>query len=132
MADIGTGTSITFGTSGFTGEIIGVAQSGIERPAIPTSHLGTTSSHTFMPGDLVDEGEVTLEVAYNPNTQPPIRGAAETITITFPVPSGSSNGATAQFSGFCTGWDWNAPLEEKMVANVTIKISGTVTWVDAS
>ena len=132
MADVGTGITISFGTSSFSAEFLNVSQSGITRVAIPTSHLGTTSRHTFMPGDLVDEGEFTAEFAFNPNNQPPISGAAETITITFPVPSGSSNSATAAFSGFCTGWEWTGSLEEKMTANLTIKISGTVTWVDAS
>ena len=132
MADVFTGATIAFGTSGFTAEYLGGAQDGITRVAIPTSHLGTTLSHTFMPGDLADEGEFTAEWAFNPNNQPPIRGAAETVTITFPVPSGLSNGATAVFSGFCTGWQWTGALEEKMTANMTVKISGSVIWTDAS
>lgn len=132
MADVGTGTTISFGTSSFSAEILNVNQSGISRPSIKTSHMTTTSSDTFMPADLVDEGEVTLDFAFNPNNQPPIRGAAETITITFPIPTGSSNGATAVFSGFCTGWEWTDPLEDKMTASATLKVSGTVVWTDAS
>lgn len=132
MADVGTGTTIVFGTSSFTAEILNVGQDGIDRIAVQTSHMTTTNSHTFMPGDLVDEGEVTLEFAFNPNNQPPIRGAAETVTITFPIPAGGSAGATAQFTGFIKGWDWGAALEEKMTGTATLKVSGTVTWVDAS
>ncbi len=133
MADTGNSATIVFGTSGFSAdyEMIG----GIEatRPSIPTSHLGTQTNETFMPGDLVDNGEIECEFQFNPNTQPPISGAAETVTVTFPVPSGLSNGATAAFSAFVRRWK-SADLQnnEKMMASVTLKVSGAVTWTDAT
>lgn len=133
MADTGNSSTIVFGTSSFAADytmIGGVEQS---RPSLETSHLGTSNYATFMPGDLVDSGELECEFHYNPNNQPPITGAAETITITFPVPSGLSNGATAVFSAFVMNWK-SADLEnnEIMSATVTLKITGGVTWTDAS
>jgi hypothetical protein len=133
MADIGNGTSVTFGTSSFSASLMSVTWGGITRPAIQTSHLGTTTAHTFMPDDLYDGGDITLSIQYNPNTQPPISGAAETVTVTYPVPSGSSNGATHAFSGFVTEFvPGNAGLGELMIASVTVKVSGAITYVDAS
>lgn len=132
MADVGTGTSISFGTSGFTAEVLGINHNGVERPSIDTSHLTTTTAKTFMPGDLVDQGEFSLDIAFNPNILPPIKSAAETIVITFPVPSGLSTGATYTFTGFCTGASQVIPFEERMTGTVTIKVSGDITKANAA
>lgn len=132
MADVGTGTTIAFGTSGFSAQILGVDADGIERAVINTSHMSTTGSHTKMPGDLKDEGEVVLDFAFDPNSHPPITAAAETITITFPIPSGMTNGATLQGSGFISKWKWGSRLEEKMTGSATITWAGAVAKTNAS
>jgi len=131
MADTGNGTTVTFGTSSFTAAIDSVEWGGMERPAINTSHLGTTSYETFMPGDMVDPGEVTLNIQYDPDAQPPIAGAAETITIRYPTPSGGSAGATHVGTGFVTKFTpGNAKNNELMMGSVTIKFSGSITFTD--
>ncbi len=121
----GTGTTVTFGTSGFTGNIMNVSQDGISRPSVDTSHMGTTTARTFTPGDLYDGGEITLSVQWDPAaaTKPPISAAAETITIAF---KGGAN--TAQFSGFVTEYGNDIPMEELMMTEITIKVSGVITY----
>ena len=64
-SDIGTGTAVTFATSGFTGHLLDVSWDGLERASIDTSHLGTVDYMTFIPGDLVDPGEISLELAFD-------------------------------------------------------------------
>lgn len=119
--DVGTGVTITFGTSGFTASVMSISHNGISRPVVKTSHLGTTTADTFMPGDLYDAGEVKLSIQFDPAaTKPPIAGAAETITIDFGTP-------TIAFSGFVTDWGYEVPLEELMTAEITIKASGAIT-----
>lgn len=122
--DLGTGMAITFST-GFFAQILSVSWGAITRPAIKTSHMGTTltggkefGSDTFIPGDLVDPGELTVELHLNPDTTPPVHGAAETVTVTF------AEGATWACSGFMTSFEWGSPLEDKMTATATIKFSG--------
>jgi len=132
MADVGTGTKIVFGTSAFSAELTGIAGSDISREVVDTSHMGTTVYRTFMPSDLADPGTTEMEIAFNPNSQPPITAAAETITITFPVPSGDSSGATFAGSGFVSNWSWGDPLEDKMTASISIKWTGTPTWTDST
>jgi hypothetical protein len=122
MAEIGTGTTITFGTSGFTGEILEITGPDGSRVSVPTSHLGTTVAHTFMPGDLVDWGEVSLEIAFDPTEDPPIDEAPESITITFP----NSDTTSWEFTGFVTGFNVRTPLEERMTATMRLKITGDV------
>ncbi len=124
MADVGTGTTIVFGTSSFTAEILSVNGNDISREDVPTTHMGTTNYHTFMPSKLVDGGSIEMEIAFDPDSQPPITAAAETITITFPLPSGQSTAANLAFSGYVNSWSWSDPLEERMTANITIKVDG--------
>ena len=121
--DIGTGTTVTFGTSAFTADVLSVNWDGISREAIQTSHMGTTLDHTFMPTDLVDNGEISLEIAFVGALNPPImtNAAAETVTIVW---AGSGTWAA---SAFATSFSIGAPLEDKMTATLTLKVTGAVT-----
>lgn len=129
--DVGTGATITFGTSGFTAQITDISIDGIERESIDTTHLGTTASggvgsKTYIPADLSDAGEVSIEGHFNPDTDPPIEEPAEIITITF------DEGATWVGTGFMTAFNFDVPLEDKMTFSATIKFSGEVAITGAS
>lgn len=131
MADktiIATGATATFGTSGFTIYLDSIGLSGVSREAINTSHMGTTGSHTFSPGDLVDQGTLTLAGHFNPDNTPPTGTAAETVTITWPIenPSNTTNGTWAA-SMFCTAFNWDAVNEEKATATCELKVAGAWT-----
>lgn len=137
--DIGTGTVVTFGTSGFAAQLLDVKGPHPQRGFEPTSHMGTAApgagkiaNMTFLPHDLVDGGELTLQCHFNPSTTPPIHNTEETITITFPVPAGLTNPATWASKGFVTSYEVTDPLEGKMVVNVNVKLSGNITIVAAS
>lgn len=125
--DNGTGASVTFGTSGFTANITAINGDSIERPSIDTTHLGTTTARTFIPGDLVDQGNLTLEIQFDPDTTPPIKTATETITVTFPLSSGGTTAADWEFSGFGTSFEYGVPLEELMTGSLTVKVTGDIT-----
>lgn len=133
MADEGSGASITFGTSGTTINATSIQATGVSREALETTHLGTTGgTKTYIPADLKDPGEISVTFRYDPDTQPPI-AAAETITITYPVPATKNNGATEASSGFVSSWD--APTLENdtvMDATFSIKRTGPITYVDAT
>lgn len=135
MADVGTGTTITFGTSSFTAEVMSLAGNDITREDIDVTHMGSTNYREFIPSDLADGGTIEMEINFDPDDQPPITGAAETITITFPLPSGQSTPADLEFTGYVNSWSWNAPLEENMTATITIKVDGVTTeptWTDSA
>ncbi|NBQ49116.1 MAG: hypothetical protein EBY40_00200 [Marivivens sp.] len=127
--DNGTGTTITFGTSGFTASVTSITPvSGAERPSIDTTHLGTTTARTSIPGDLIDWGTCEIAFQFDPDNRPPIDQAAETITVTFPLSSGGSTAANLAGSGYMTGYGNEVPLEELMTAEATIKWSGDLTF----
>lgn len=129
--NVSTGLTIAAGTSSWSAQIIDVQWSGVAREAIETSHMataaagaGTFGNRTFIPGDLSDPGELTVQFHFNPDTEPPIDQLAETWTVTIP---GSTTPATWACSGFATNVDVSMPLEDKMVGTMTIKLSGSVT-----
>ena len=122
MADSGFGTTIAFSSS-FLAEVISVDWSGIARESIETTHLTTANNaKTFIPSDVYEPGEVSVEMAFDPTTAPPITGAAETLTVTFP-----GAGDTWAAAGFLTSFDLNSPLEDRMTATAVVKLSGPIT-----
>lgn len=129
--DVGTGLTITFGTTSYAAEITGANFDGANVPVIDTSHMGTTGARTKRFGDLIDEGQVRVQIHFNPNAQPPM-GTEETVTITFPIPSGDTNGATAAGTGGITERGMEVPLEDKMVGEYTITWTDDVTWTDSN
>lgn len=121
---VGDGTTVTFASSGFTANIISVTGPNPTREAIDQSHLGSSGWKTFLASGLVDGGEVTLNIQYDPTVSIPISAAAETITID---PAGSGN--TLSFSGFLTGAGHAFELDTLMQADITIKVTGAITGI---
>ena len=126
LVDIGTGITIVFATSAFAAEITDVTGPGLARDSVETTHQGTTSARTHIPVDLFDAGELGFDIHFNPDTDPPIDAATEVITITWP------SGATWVFSGFLTAYEPGTPLEDKMTASITIKITGDIAITPAA
>lgn len=127
--DVGTGLTVTFGTSGFSAYLLDFGGPKVGRAAVDTTHYATTGGRTFRPGDLYDGGEITLEVAFDPDLTPPMlaQEQPETITVTWPLPSGKSTAASWSFSAFLTNYEPKAPLEDRMTASLTLKITGSIT-----
>lgn len=137
--DTATGTTVTFGTTGFTANIVSAAWSGFARGALDTTHLGSTQpstnqfgGRTFIPTKLADPGTLALTVRHNAHVLPPIHQAAETITVTFPLVSGDSTPATYAGSGFATSYEVTAATEELMEGVLTVKMTGVWTHAPAT
>ena len=122
VPDVGAGTAIAFSTSFFVAKLTNISWSGIERGAVETTTMTTTGGDTFMPVDTYNSGTLTVDMQFATNVAPPILGAAETITITWP------DAETWACSGFMTGYDITAATKEVMTATATIKFSGTITF----
>lgn len=133
--DTGAGATITFGTSGFSAELIDViGLGGISRGSVDTTHFGTTQpgsgaigGMTFIPEAFVDPGTMTLEFHLNPDDLPPVNGPLEQITMLFKPSGGDSTGASWVFNGFVTDLDYSINLKSKMTGTMTLKISGLIT-----
>lgn len=130
--DVGTGSTIQFGTSNFDGAILSIEQSGISREAIETTDLSTTGARTFIPGKLYDGGELNLEIAYELDKVPPYEGDPETITMRGPLQSGELTAAGASFTGFINNMSRAFAIEERMACSITIKVAGNITEIPAT
>jgi hypothetical protein len=132
MADEGFGTSIAF-NSGFLAQILDVAIDGIGRKDIDSTHMLTPEGWmTNFPSDLKDPGTLTTQLQFDPDVPPPIASAAETITVTFPVPPGKSTGATWSCSGYLVELSGQVPHDNKMLATSKIRFSGKPTFTPSS
>lgn len=126
-ADQGFGLSITF-SSGFLALIKSISWSGQNRESLDTTNMSTTDGKmTFLPSDLKDAGEISVDLLFDPDMAPPIASAAETVTVTFPIPAGGSTAATWAASGFLTSFELTAPHDDLMTATATIKLTGGIT-----
>ena len=137
--DTATGITAVFGTSGFTSEVVDVSWGGIARESHEVSHQGTAApgagkfgNREFIPGDLSDPGELSLELHFDADQEPPIDAVAETLTITWPKAAADATAATWAASVFVTSFDVGASLDEVMTASMTVKVTGNVTMVAAA
>jgi len=123
----GFGSLVGFGTTTtYLPKKMSINGPGLSRDALKTSHLATTGGyHTYVPDDLVEGGEVSMEVFWDPlDTYPPISAAAETITIT----NNDSGLATEAFSGFVVNFEPTRQLGALMMATLTLKVAGAITF----
>ena len=141
-ADIGTGATILFGTSGWAGNIVSISHGGVGRGKVGTSHLGTVGGRTYIPTDLYEPGELEVEFQVDTtnvkastgagNKFPRYNTAAETITFKLPVPTGSSTAASIAGSGFVIGpVEFDNPLDELITGRFTVAFSGNLTHTNA-
>ena len=122
----GHGTIVTFGTSGFSANLIDVDGPGMTREAIDDTYMDTATAMAFCAAALYDGGEVTLTVKHLTTALPPISAVAETITIDW---AGLGAGNKFSFTGFATGYSPGAAIGARMEGKLTVKVTGAVTAV---
>lgn len=98
-----TGNGATLAGSVYTAALDIVSISGGEESIedINISVLSSTGYHKFIPGDLIDGGEVSMTVlARVGQAMPPIGGANQTITLTLPKESTGDTAAVVAGTGY--------------------------------
>lgn len=121
----GIGTTITFGTTGFSANLLDVSGPSIERGSIETTHMGTTLAKTFIAEQLYDPGGVDITIEFNGGDIPPAKSSTATETITIDW-AGATGSGTWSFSGFMTNYQPTAAIGERMQATATIKATGPI------
>lgn len=123
MADLGSATTVTFATSSWAPKILSVGGPGMTRPAVDTTHLGTTGGYrTYLPGDFWDPGEMSMSIQHEASDDPPTTGVSEGITIKF---GGSTSNQTSG-NGFLTGYNPTAEDEGVLTADITVQWTGVI------
>ena len=134
MADTFFGATLTLATSATSFEIMEGSKDASSVEVIDTSYIGTTGGYrTKIPGDLIDGGAYTFTVLYDPNDgETDFVGVSQTCTVTYPIPTGGSTGATWAFTGFVSEYSQELPLDDKMTAEVTLTVGGQITQNDST
>lgn len=117
---VSTGIAFSFPTSGFTANFMNVTPPQLAREALETSHMLTTGYKTYIPAKLIEGGELSAVIQFDPGQTPPIDADPEAIVITF------ADGETWTFSGFMTGYQAGADLETVMQATVVFKVADDI------
>jgi hypothetical protein len=138
--DLGTGTTIAFGTSAFASELLSVNWTGISREVVDTTPLsitpaaaGTIGNRRYKAAHAVDPGTLECEFHFNPNHSPPVGDPEELITVTFPLVEGDLTAANWKAQGTMISYEISGiQLDTKMVARATIKLTGAITLTDAT
>ena len=132
----GYGAVLQVDNSGYTaiGQIRDLAGPAMMLDAIESSHRDL-SSKKFVAGQI-DGGEVTFDIAYDPDlathsaTAAPglvyylVNRTAKSFKVLFP----DTSPATATFTALVTKFAPKAPMNDLLTADVTLKISGAITW----
>jgi hypothetical protein len=125
MTGLGTVLSINAG-SGYVdmAEVFDITAPNETTKTIDATHYGSTAQEFIL--GLPDNGECVFKLNWIPSnaTEDLIlgipRGTPVPIRITWP------NGITWTFNGIRTGFQPTAPIEDRMTANVTFKVTGSV------
>ena len=112
------------------GQVLSVSGPSASVATIDTTDIAG-SSKTFIAG-MVDGGEVSLEVSYDPDTDDSenhtvmttdfLAGTARTWTILW------SDGSLVTASGIITSFSASASIDDKVTASFAIKVTGAVTF----
>lgn len=128
MADVGNG--VTIAVAGFTANVTEITFPWGSRDAVDTSHLGTVDFKSFMPGALVDPGEIEVTYQYDGATAngPPITATAATVTVVVPAPPGSTTTNTLTYSAFVQdAGGISVTNDDLMEGTMTLKVTGAYT-----
>jgi predicted secreted protein len=122
VADIATG--LVFAT---IAQITSITPFNVTREAHDTTSMDITDGYKTVLGGLKDSGECAIEVNYEPDVHNTLLADFDAenpmkYRVTFPT------GDVASFDGVQTGFSPSAPMEDKMSASITIKISGKIVW----
>lgn len=106
QVDTGHGASITLGTTAGTWKCRKIEPGTKSLPTVDTTYLATANMRTKMVGDLYDWTKPKVTILVQGTQGLPALGVAETITITFPIPSSGTVGATLIGTGILTDVTW--------------------------
>lgn len=134
--NVTTGYNTTFGIEGTTpgtysavAEVTSVTPPNISRDAVEATHLTSPEQWREFIAGLKDGGEVSIEMNWIPSATDVIVAALDAgkdnYQIVFP------NGVKWSFAAICTAFEPSSPLDDRMTASATFKVSGKPTLVAA-
>lgn len=116
------------------GEVTDITPPSVTKETIETTHHGSSGIRSYI-GGIVDFGECSITVNYDPDgtEHNAIRDLAKTANDTvgnylFKIEYSDAGSSTEVFAGIVTGFEQETPMDDKLSATFTIKVSGSVTY----
>ena len=108
-------------------EVTSITWPGYSRDAVEVTHLNSDDQfREYVPG-LMDAGEVTFELNYVPLVSDVIIAALTAASIgQFKITA--QGGVNCVFRGIVTSYQGQSPVDDRMTASVTIKVTAKPTW----
>jgi len=130
----GNGTIFSWGVIGqenAIGQVLSVSGPSVTAATIDVTDISGTSK-TFIAG-MIDGGEISLEVSYDPDTEDGNRHTdLTTDMLTGATGTGWqiewSDGSKVSAGGIVTSFSASASIDDKVTASFTIKVTGAVTF----
>ena len=103
-------------------------------PIDTTTHDNSSAWRTFV-GGLLDAGEISLEIDYVPtaashgNTSGLVNSLSGRSTASYSMKFPDSATTTWTFTALVTSFEPQAPVDDKLTASVTMKLTGAPTLV---
>lgn len=107
-------------------QVTNISGPGMERNTIDVTDHGSPDGWMEFTGGLKDAGEVEVEVNYSPSVHDVLAADFEdedprNYKLAFP------DGTTWSFAAILTGFEPEAPVDDKLAATLTFKVSGKPT-----
>jgi len=99
MADTGHGATLTLSGNTNSYQIVSITPGGQTVESIDVTHLGSTTSKEYIPGDVLETPEGTVTVLFNVGVDLPAPATTHTITVTFPLGPDQTTTVKATFAG---------------------------------
>ena len=121
------------GSEQTVGELVDITPPAITKDVIETTAHDSGGIKTYL-GGLVDFGECSITVNYDPDgsQHAAARDLAKTVNdaadTSFTITYNDAGATTETFSGIVTGFTQETPIDDKMSATFTIKVTGSVTY----
>lgn len=129
--NIGYGSVLTVNTT--VGAEVNIAQirnisgPGVSGNDVDTTTMDSSSNYRTFVSGLLDPGEVTFSLVYDPTAASHTRLArymGSRYTATWKVMETSSGGTLTTFTGHVKGMGREVPMDDVITCDVTIKVSG--------
>ena len=121
----GHGGSLTFATSALAFNWMTITPGDSTVPDIDVSHLATPTNRQYIPGDLIEDGSVTVEFQFDSAGQEIPLKVVEVVTVTWPQSTGETAPATLSGTAYINSRTPSAlATDELQTGTMTFKWDG--------
>tara|TARA_Y100000310_G_scaffold278682_1_gene297317 strand:- start:2033 stop:2431 length:399 start_codon:yes stop_codon:yes gene_type:complete len=124
-----TANGTTLSVGGSVSDVLRISGPSVSAATIDTTSLG--SVHRSFVGGIIDSGEMTFDISYDPNDNTVIENLFDNSASTIPAATNCeitfSDSSTWNFNAVLTGFDVGVEMDDKVTASISMKATGAIT-----